>query len=313
MSETQSLQDDEIDLRELFLTLWRGKIIIFLTAICAVAGGSAYLHRADRLYTVSVTVQPTGDDSSGSALSGLGGLASLAGVSLPSGGGGEFESFSYMLTTPEIAETLLDQSLILQFLFQPEWDNEQKFWRAPEKSQRGEYLGQIKRFLTGSEEEPYRAPDTLRLASLLDETLSRSRGKDTGFLTLSADATEPKIMEALLGVLVANSNDLLRKRYLETGRESLSFYQTQIARARSSEHREALARLIAQEEQKLMLANRGAAFAAQIVSGPVASIAPTSPKSSLVLALAAVLGVFLGCAIVLLRAAMRASKRVGAL
>jgi len=44
--------NDEIDLKDLFVTLWRGKIYIILLSIFSVIFASLYLHGAERKYTV---------------------------------------------------------------------------------------------------------------------------------------------------------------------------------------------------------------------------------------------------------------------
>ena len=71
------------------------------------------------------------------------------------------------------------------------------------------------------------------------------------------------------------------------------------------EHREALAKLIAQEDQKLMLASKGSFFVAEPLTDPAVSLAPTSPRSSLILAISIVLGGFFGAAVVLIRKALK--------
>ena len=101
---SEELQDDEIDLRELFAALWDGKLLIFIVTCAVFLFSSAYLHVAERSYTVSVTLRPTEEQSSaGGNLGGLGGLASLAGVQLPSGGTTEFITFQAMLKSQEVA------------------------------------------------------------------------------------------------------------------------------------------------------------------------------------------------------------------
>ena len=80
--------DDEIDLRELFMVLWAGKIkIVAITAVFAVAS-VIYALSVPNQYKATALLAPA--QSGGGGLSGalgqLGGLASLAGVSI---GGGE--------------------------------------------------------------------------------------------------------------------------------------------------------------------------------------------------------------------------------
>jgi uncharacterized protein involved in exopolysaccharide biosynthesis len=53
-----------------------------------------------------------------------------------------------------------------------------------------------------------------------------------------------------------------------------------------------------------MLASKGSYFVAEPLTTPSVSLYPTSPKSSLILALSVVLGGFFGAALVLIRKAI---------
>ncbi len=79
--------DDEINLRELFTVLWVGKIkIIAITAMFAIMS-VFYALSVPNQYKASVSLVPAQQQSGGisGALAQLGGIASLAGVSLGSG------------------------------------------------------------------------------------------------------------------------------------------------------------------------------------------------------------------------------------
>ena len=80
--------DDEIDLRELFMVLWAGKIkMVAITAVFAVAS-VIYALSVPNQYKATALLAPAQSDGGGlsGVLGQLGGLASLAGVSI---GGGE--------------------------------------------------------------------------------------------------------------------------------------------------------------------------------------------------------------------------------
>ena len=88
--------NDEIDLRELFKTLWAGKILISFTIFAAIVCASLYLHRAEQKFTVTYTFAPIESRQSAPNLGGLSGLASLAGVSLPSSSNSDFTIFKFL-------------------------------------------------------------------------------------------------------------------------------------------------------------------------------------------------------------------------
>ena len=306
---SEELQDDEIDLRELFAALWDGKLLIFIVTCAVFLFSSAYLHVAERSYTVSVTLRPTEEQSSaGGNLGGLGGLASLAGVQLPSGGTTEFITFQAMLKSQEVASRLFADENLIQRLFAGEWDESRKSFLQPITT-----LGNVKRMLkpllTGEGQSAYIAPNAARLAKTLAEDLSVSEDQTSGMLKLSMESAKPKLASDLMLALIRETDGFLKERFVISGSDALRFYQQKISKARSREHREALAKLIATEEQKLMLATREGPFVVEIMMGPDQSLRPTSPKSSLVLALGLVLGLFLGAAVVLLRKAFGGNEK----
>lgn len=304
MSAKEPEFSDEIDLLELFATIWAGKFVIALFVVGSIALGSLYLHRADRKYTVSLTVSQVGEEQSGPNLAGLGGLASLAGVSLPSGGSGDFSKFKAMIKAEELASTVLKYDTYLTVIFASEWDEEAGNFAAKAPSQLGELKQQVKFILTGEKPMDYRAPDAARLAAYIGQSVSISEDKDTGFLALKMEVVESDFAKQFLQTIVYETDKMLKEQYVASGTQALQFYQEKIARARSQEHREALAKMIASEEQKQMLASRDGPFVAEVVMGPSVSLEPTSPKSSLILALSLVLGAFLGIAYVLVKKAL---------
>ena len=146
----------------------------------------------------------------------------------------------------------------------------------------------------------------MRLSDWLSEAFNSSEDRDTGFLTLSAETPRPDLMIRVMAKATEQTDRLLKERYIASAEQTMGFYQQQLAKARAREHREALAKLIAQEDQKLMLASKGTYFVAEPLTEPSVSLNPTSPKASLVLALSVVLGGFFGAALVLIRKALKA-------
>ena len=57
-TQIASLHDDEIDLRELFGALWRGKFLIIICVVAAIALAALYLRSAEHRYTVNYVFKP---------------------------------------------------------------------------------------------------------------------------------------------------------------------------------------------------------------------------------------------------------------
>ena len=302
------LADDEIDLRELFTKLWRGRWVIASLCSVALVLASFYLHVAARKYTVSMTFKPVIEEGAGPNLAGLGGLASLAGVSLPQSGSGDFATFRTLLRSEEVAERVIAATELLPAIFKNEWDAQQAQFRKPPRGLLGRSLSGLKSILTGDEKRDYIALNPQRLSIFMDRTLGLSVNNETGFLTVSAESEDPETLVALIVAATEATDQLMKERYIVNAEQTLQFYQSKILTSRSREHREALAKLISAEDQKLMLTSEGRHFVAEPLTRATTSMDPTSPKSVLVLALALVLGLFSGAALVVIRSALSNTK-----
>ncbi len=293
--------NDEIDLRELFISLWRGKYLIIVCLFVSIVLASFYLRSAERKYSVSYVMMPVASESSRPNFGQLGGLASLAGVSLPSSSSSDFTTFKFLLKSEVIADRLLSDETLIREIFASEWDNNSGTYKKPPDGTLSPYKRSIKTLLTGQSSTEYAPPNSQRIASWLKGAFSLSEDHDTGFLTISSETAIPELMVSVIKRTTEETDRLLKQRYVTSAEQTVRFYQDKLQKARSQEHREALAKLIAQEDQKLMLASRGSEFVAEAVTEPTVSLFPTSPKNSLVLALSVVLGGFFGAAFVLFR------------
>ena len=299
-------ENDEIDLREIFLSLWRGKWFIVFCLLIAIIAASAYLRNADRLYTVNYIFRPTSSDEIAPTFSGLGGIASLAGITLPTSSSSDFSTYKFLIISEEVAAFLLKDKEIVKEIFKNEWNKNSNSFEQPELNTLGKLSTNLKTMLAGKEKIGYVRPNAARLSKWFQENITITSNRETGFLTLSSETNSPDLIKSIMIKVTDTTDSLLKDRYIATAEEMMLFYQTQLSKARAREHREALAKLIAQEDQKLMLASKGDYFVAEPITAPSVSLYPTSPKSTLILALAIVLGAFIGSALVLLRKAMRA-------
>ena len=198
MQDSNATTDDEIDLKELFLALWRGKLTIVFICAIALFGGAVYLHKEERTFSVKAIYKPVAEDTQGPNLGGFGGLASLAGISLPSSSGSDFTAFQALLTSQEVADILMNEQDVLSSLFKSEWDAETKTFSQPVKSARGRFIGVLKKTLTGSEQSDYIAPNSQRLSNKLAKLVNVSVDKKTGYLAVSAEATDPQVQINLI-------------------------------------------------------------------------------------------------------------------
>ena len=209
-----------------------------------------------------------------------------------------------LIFSEEVAARVFTHEYLMIELFKSEWDLEAQIFKARSIDRLGQIKQSIKLLLTGSEISEYIPPNPRRLAIMTESLLNLSTDKATGFLSLNTESSQPNIMTKLIVAVSQETDNLLKERYFATAESTLEFYHQKLLTSRSPEHREALAKLISAEDQRLMLASKGVNFVAEPLTKPSVSLYPTSPKSSLVLALGFFLGIFSGAGIVLLRSAM---------
>ena len=303
MQENQNYED-EIDIRELFSVLWRGKYFVIIFTIISLAVGSLNLRNLSSLYSVSILLAPVQEEQSTPNFGNLGGLASLAGISLPSGSASDFAKYEIMLKTQEISTLVFKEQNLIQALFSNEWDNSQQIFREPKQNKKTLIKNYVKEVLTGRPPTEYTEPNPAKLTVFIDRNIRIILDKKTQYLNLSAESSNPELLTKLLVSMIKNTDELFKKKFIKQANDAVQFYQIKISKARSQEHREILATLIAKEERKLLLATRDGPFVAEILTGPNISVYPSSPKPSLILALSILLGGFLSCGLLLIRSSL---------
>jgi hypothetical protein len=297
--------NDEIDLRDLFFTLWGGKLYITITSIIFVFLASFNLQSAERKYSVEYNLKPVVETKNSPSYSGLNGFASLAGIQFPTSSNSDFNIFKELITSTEVSEIIFENKKIINDIFRSEWDEALNNYSRPPKSKIQTLISDTKKLLTGNINVDYMPPNPRRLAVFINKNILIGEDKDTGFLKFTSETSNPELMLSLMMEATKASDKIMRQRYVDFSTEPLAFYKDKLRTARSREHREALAELISKEEQKLMFASRGKYFIAEPYINPTISLHPTAPKPKLILALSLILGLFLGAALVLIRHAIK--------
>ena len=138
MNNFDGMDADEIDLGELFRTLWAHKILIALVSAGALFAAGYYALTADKEYTTKAVFTAPVQESGGFSLGGeLGGLAALAGLAPGSSSGS-----ASVLERAQSREFILAASEELKFADDPDFNDydanaEDPLWKATIKSRIG--------------------------------------------------------------------------------------------------------------------------------------------------------------------------------
>lgn len=296
--------DDEIDLKKLFSILWKGKIFIVFISVISIFFASMYLQTTEKKYTVVYKLKPVSENKSTIPTEGITRIASIADFLLPSYSNNDFKIFRELITSKEVSEIIFQNQELIRKIYRKEWNEDTNKYLRPQKSDIEILIDNYKEKFIGSDGNNYMPPNARRLANYIKKNVIINEEKGTGFLKFSSQTSQPELILSLILEATKASDKIMRQRYIEFSVEPLAFYKGKLRTARSREHRESLAQLIAKEEQKLMFASRGEYFIAEPYINPTITLHPTAPNPKLILSISLVLGLFFGAAIILIRSAM---------
>lgn len=298
--------DDEVDLREVAAALWAGRWLVAAITAVALLAAVLFLHLATYRYTATLTLAPTQSGGFGNAarMSGLGSVASLAGVSLPQDSSElDFTLFTEGVHSRQLADRLARRPELMHQLFAAQWDADAKQWRQP-ASALASIIRPLKRVL-GIPVYPWAPPDGAQLQEFLQHAVKVQTNTDNPFITLSFDSKDPALTTTLLNDLAQDLNEILREKALRRATDNIDYLSKLVDRVTIVEHRLAIIQALGEQERKRMLANSGTPYAADPVGAASVSMRPTSPKPMVILVFALAGGLVLGVIVVLLRNSFR--------
>lgn len=291
----------EIDLVTLSSVIWRGWKTVAAVAIAFVLLAILYLHLATYKYTAQLTVTPVAQNGSltGGNLRGLGGLASIAGIALPTSANGmNFQLYAEGMYSRSTADTLAADPRIMRTIFASEWDAVGQRWRPRDSAVRT-VVNAIKPML-GAPVLVWSPPDGARLQTHLNNNLIVNQDDRRSITTLSYDHGDPDFALYLLAAIHRTVDDALRARALLRASENVDYLEGKLATITVADYRESLLAALAEQEKLRMAASSSAPYAAEPFGAVNVSDIPTNPRAKLVLAVGVVIGLLAGMGIVVL-------------
>ncbi len=278
---------DSVSLRQLFDIIWSGKwIIIAVTSVCIVLAGiaaSVLPKEYDATTVVAVVSSRSAMGNIGSVASQLGGLASLAGISI---GADEKETESIaVLQSDALARTYIEENDLLPVLYADLWDSDSGKWKPVEGGQ----------------------PPTLWMATrYFRARVCRVKiDNATGLLTVTATWTDPELAAKWANGLVALGNEYLRAKAIEESESNIEYLNKEALKTDLVGAKQAIYAILQSEINKAMLARGRAEYAFRVIDPATPPEIHSSPIKLLWLVGGLALGMFLSMFYVFVRAAWR--------
>ena len=292
--------DDEIDLRELFLVLWNGKkLIIGITAIFALVS-VFYALSIPNQYRATALVSPA--QGSGGGLSGalgqLGGLASLAGVSIGGGESSEAQVAQEIMRSRGFIEEFISENNLAVEVFAAEgWDMGSNQLEINSDIYDVDSLLWVRDAPAGKTAEP----SGWELFKKFSGMFSVSEDKKTGMVSISVEYFSPELAKEWVDRLVIGINQHMQSRKLEKVNINIQYLEAQIQKTSIAEMREVFYTIIEEQIKSKMLAEASPEYAFVTVSPAMVPEEKSQPKRALICILGTLLGGMLATLIVLVR------------
>lgn len=295
---SSSRREEEIpllDLRAFFDVLYDSRWLIAGIALACTLAAAGSLFVLRKQYAASILLSPVNNQGPvglggalSSTLSQLGGVASLAGLSLGGDSSMRAESIA-TLQSEALTSRYIKENDLLPVLFAGAWDPQRKAWNTKD--------GKNPTLWTGN----------AYFNAKIREVKEESR---TGLVTMTITWTDPKRAAEWANGLTALANTYLRDKAIEESQRNIAYLSEQASKTNVVELRSALYALMESEIKKEMLARGSAEYALKVIDPAVAPEEPTFPRPLLMIAAGIVGGLVLGVLAAVIRHSIRQRRPV---
>lgn len=283
--------EDEVDLRELFLAIWRGKWFIMALTLVFALGGVAYALYLPDVYTAQAKVAPEDGQGGGQMGGQLGNLASLAGVNVGSEGSSKTIIAKEILQSRAfLTDFIHRRNLEVPLAATEGWNAKKQEWRI-----NTEVYNPKKDSWTTNK------PSEWQLYKALSSKLSVSQNDETGMLTLSISSQSPQAARQWAEWLLADINKHMREKDVREARNRIDYLRQKLEETSITGMQQVFYQLIESETRTVMLANANDEYVFETIDPAVEPEEASEPKRALICIVATLTGGLLGTLIVFVR------------
>lgn len=271
---------EDITIKEVIEVLWSGKItIIIITFLFAIFSVYYALSLPDKYTSVALLKVNNSDDSS--ALSGLssqyGGLASMAGISLPSSAQ---DKSAYVISSMQsrgfvqhlISFNGLKENLIAAESFDPETNQiifNQEFYDPLKK-----------KWIREANKNRKTIPSHLEVHKKLKKDLRINQNKESGFISISFEHVSPLFAAEFIDLIVVEMNRVGKGKDLKEADAALLYLKEQSINTNTATLLKSINNLIESQMKTKMFANIRDEYLIEYIDKPFIPEQKTSPTRS---------------------------------
>ena len=292
-----------------FYLLWKSKyFIILITSLFAAASIFYSLQMVDKYKSSALilVVDPSKNSSNSSILARFGGLASMAGISVPSQSGGDKSALAQeTIRSRDFFNTLIKDHNILPELYAAE-----KYNKNTNKISYSKAYNAEKESWNVSDKNLSLKPTNQQAYLVYRSILSLGFNDKSGYMSLSIIHVSPEFANKLIRMIVDQTNSIMRSNDLKESEIALNYLTDLISKGGAyKEIKESLSSLIETQLEIQMLVNvRQDNYLLKYIDQPYSPEDKFSPRRSLYVIMSTILGALLSVLFILFRDINKASK-----
>ena len=281
MRENTTNFEDEIDLRDIFITLWNKKIfIISLTSIFAILS-VVYSLLLPNIYTSRTTLAPVNpEETLASELGSFSSLAAITGMNLGS---------SKSPKTTEAIERITSFDFFSEY-FLPKIKLENMMAVSKWNSNTNTIIYDDSSFDKSSDKWVEDKPSVQEAYIVYNDILTIAQDKTTQFIKLSIDHRSPLIAKEWLDIIIFNINESMRENDKRNARNAIKFLNDSAKSTNIQSLKDITSGLLENQMQILMLATSNEAYVFKVLDSPIVPEKRSSPKRSIICIIGTLLG-----------------------
>lgn len=295
---TYSLPEDEIDLYELWLVIWKYRKVIAIFVFFCVLSTALVSIFLPNIYRAEAVIVPITREKEGSAsLSAILGaqFGALPGITLP--GSASAAEIMALLKSNILREKMISQYNLLPVLFSDQWDEKTNTW----KRKRGFSLNPLP-YISRLINPPPPAlvkrdpdvPDIWDGLRALEKIINIKQSPKEGTITVSVEFKDPEMAARIVEYLLTTLTEHMSSEAKRVATMNKKYLEEQLATTADPLIKQKTYALIAQQIEATMMAEVKENFAFKVVDPPRIPDRKEKPKRLLMVTVAFVSSLFIG-------------------
>ena len=297
MSQESTTFDDEIDLLQLIEVLWKKKIFIILVTSIFAIFSVFYALSLKNIYKSEAIVHIP-ESEGGETLSGIGGLASMAGINISPRGMAKSAIAIETIKSRAFLKHLISFENVLPELMAPEkYDSELRKTVFDKQV----YDEKTSEWVRKNRSNNNSNPTYLEAFQIYNKLISVREDKNNGLLVLSFEHISPVFAEQFLSLIIKEVNELLRNKDLQESSDAIAFLSSEIPKSSLITMKDAINQLVQSKLETQMMARISSEYILKIIEPPFVPEKKFKPVRSMICIFGTLLGGLLAVIIVLIR------------